>query len=324
MDEAQTRDESSEVGGGGSRIGRPGAEKQVDADPHAIENEEQRASEVLPLLAHPVGADCSVNAARRRPGGGKRPHNSPVPKIPPTFFVPGPLAGASIVRLDEAGRRHARARRLRAGSRVRLTAPDADGVEGMVTRLDRSGIEIRIDPASVSPPAAAATAVTLYVPAIRLPRLSWLVEKATELGASNVTIVASERAQGERVERAAGERERLTRIAREAATQSRQRAVPGIAGPISAREAADRAREFASAVLLDPTGDPFPAKLAVPAALWIGPEGGWAPGEIESAQVRGWRRARLPGGILRAETAAIAGLVLALRAIDTAAESGGQ
>jgi len=248
-----------------------------------------------------------------------------VPKAPPTFFVPEPLAGASVVLLDEAGRRHARARRLRAGSRVRLTGTDAVAADGVVHRLDRSGCEIRIDAPSGEPADRPRRfSVTLYVPALRMPRLSWLVEKATELGADNVTVVESERAQGERIERAAAERERLARIAGEAAAQSRQAAVPEIAGPIEAEAARETARRFASAFLLDPFGDPFPQSMAAPAALWIGPEGGWAPGEIESAEALGWRRVRLPGAILRAETAAIAALVLALRAIDTAADVGGQ
>jgi len=248
-----------------------------------------------------------------------------MPKIPPTFFVSEPLAGASVVLLDEPGRRHARARRLRRGSRVRLTGTDAVAADGVVHRLDRSGCEIRLDlPPSVPVAALRPPAITLYVPALRMPRLSWLVEKATELGAGNVTVVESDRAQGERVERAAAEQGRLSRIAREAAAQSRQASVPVIAGPIPAEAARESGRRFAAAFLLDPSGEPFPRRMAAPAALWIGPEGGWAPGELESSEARGWRVARLPGAILRAETAAIAALVLSLRAIDSAADVGGQ
>jgi 16S rRNA (uracil1498-N3)-methyltransferase len=45
-------------------------------------------------------------------------------------------------------------------------------------------------------------------------------------------------------------------------------------------------------------------------ALAVGPEGGWTDSEKGEASSRGWRIVRLPAGKLRAETAAIAGLLL--------------
>jgi hypothetical protein len=57
--------------------------------------------------------------------------------------------------------------------------------------------------------------------------------------------------------------------------------------------------------------------------LWIDPKADGArrsfPTPIAEAG-----RARLPGSVLRAETAAVAALVLALRSIDTADPVGGQ
>jgi 16S rRNA (uracil1498-N3)-methyltransferase len=139
-----------------------------------------------------------------------------------------------------------------------------------------------------------------------------------------VTIVASERAQRDRVESAAHSGERLGRIAREAAKQSGQTRLPGLSGPIRFEEAARAASSNAAAILLDPSGSPFPSTLAAPVALWIGPEGGWSSAELSAADRAGWLRARLPGAVLRAETAAVAALVLALRSIDTADRVGGQ
>jgi 16S rRNA (uracil1498-N3)-methyltransferase len=170
----------------------------------------------------------------------------------------------------------------------------------------------------------ASPGVEILVAAIRAPRLAWLVEKATELGAAAVTIVGAERSQRGRVEDAEHDLARLVRIAHEAAAQSGQPALPAIAGPIPPAEALGRARSSAAAILLDASGDPFPATLAAPAAVWVGPEGGWSPDEIARADDAGWRRARLPGATLRTETAAIAALILAARAIDTARRGSGQ
>jgi len=243
-------------------------------------------------------------------------------KTPPLFVVDGPVAEGSRIALDAAGRRHARARRLAEGSAVRLTDGTGCEARGVIERLSRDACEVRVLAGvarEIGPPG-----VELFVSAIRLPRLSWLAEKATELGAGKVTIVASERAQRGRVEGAARDRERLARIARAAAEQSGQLTAPEFAGPVAAAEVLARAAAVSSALLLDRSGGPFPGSLATPVALWVGPEGGWSAQELAAADAAGWTRVRLPGATLRAETAAIAAIVLTLRAIDTAARAGGQ
>lgn len=247
----------------------------------------------------------------------------PMPRNVPSFFVAGPLAEGAVIDLPEDERRHARARRLRVGSSVRLSDAVGNLADGTVLRLSRGACSVEIGP--VAPPRAAATGgVSLFVPAIRLPRLSWLVEKATELGAARVTIVASARAQRDRVESAARSGDRLERVAREAAKQSGQSNVPALSGPVAFAEAASAAATHAGAIFLDASGAPFPGSLEGPVALWIGPEGGWSRDEAAAARAAGWFPARLPGAVLRAETAAVAALVLALRSIDTADPVGGQ
>lgn len=65
-------------------------------------------------------------------------------------------------------------------------------------------------------------------------------------------------------------------------------------------------RPNASKWILDPTGDTLPDQAAIPEIVAIGPEGGWTEGELSQATDAGWKRVRLPGHILRVETAAIA------------------
>jgi len=245
-----------------------------------------------------------------------------MPKAPPLFSVDGPLVAGSTVSLDGRARRHARARRLAAGSRVRLADGAGTVAEGTLERLSRDALEVRVD--RVSTKGAAPPGIELLVSAIRLPRLSWLVEKATELGAEAVTIVATGRSQRDRVESAAAGLARLERIAREAAQQSGQASLPRVSGPVAPADAAGRAASAAHALVLDRSGAPFPSRMSAPAAIWIGPEGGWTEAELSAADEAGWSRVRLPGATLRTETAAIAALVLALQAIDTAPRAGGQ
>ncbi|MGH9443408.1 MAG: RsmE family RNA methyltransferase [Thermoanaerobaculia bacterium] len=236
-------------------------------------------------------------------------------KSPPSFFVNGPLAVGEAVRLSDEERRHARARRLRAGSAVRLIDAAGRVGSGTVSRLDGEILEIRVE--DVREPEPANTSITVLAPVLRSTRLSWLIEKATELGAARVLLVDSSRAQGDRAERAAGERARFVRLAREAAKQCGRSTFPSVEGPVPFSEAiacpSDRR------LLLDASGAEFPASVRErKVAIWVGPEGGFTPDEISAAGSAGWERVRLPGATLRAETAALAGLALSALAIDRA------
>ncbi len=238
-----------------------------------------------------------------------------MPKGLSRFYAPGPFAEGAVVVLTGEEARHARARRLKPGDRVRLLDGEGSGAEGRVESIGRGRIAIlaeRLLGAEGEPPAP----IALYVGAIRVPRLSWLAEKAAEAGASRVVIVESSRAQGERVRLAGRERERLSRIAREAAKQCGRSSSPRIEGPVEF--AAALAEDCPLRILCDPAGEDFPAALApAPAAVWVGPEGGFTPEELARAAAAGWRAARLPAATLRTETAALAGLLLVRRAFDT-------
>ena len=247
-----------------------------------------------------------------------------MPKSDPAFFVGEPLEAGALVRLPASELRHVRARRLRTGSAVRLSDGEGRRGKGTVRRLSRTECTIAVEAVDAAVPQEPRMRVHLFVPAIRLPRLSWLVEKATELGASRVTLVASERTQTERAEEAARGGPRLSRVIREAAKQSGQGNLPALAGPIGFDAMLSAAATHPAALLLDPAGGIFPPALSPPVALGVGPEGGWSPAEIVAAERAGWRRTRLPGAVLRAETAALAALILALRSIDTADPVGGQ
>ena len=54
------------------------------------------------------------------------------------------------------------------------------------------------------------------------------------------------------------------------------------------------------------------ADVAESVALAIGPEGGWAEDELKLFAEAGWKSASLGSTILRAETAAIAALAVAM------------
>jgi len=144
-----------------------------------------------------------------------------------------------------------------------------------------------------------------------------VVEKATELGASVIQPIITERTQADHVNL-----ERLRAIAIEAAEQCERLAVPEIRQPLKlpallAAWPSERqlfvADERRTGPGLRPTGG-----ATQPIALMTGPEGGWTLSELDAIGshplVSRCSRVSLGARILRAETAAIAGLALLLAA----------
>src|ERR1700704_641139 len=84
----------------------------------------------------------------------------------------------------------------------------------------------------------------LYAALIKFDRFEWIVEKATELGVTE--IIPLEAARSERgLEKAAGKRlERWRRIALEASQQSRRAHLPEIAEPISLNDVIARTGSY--------------------------------------------------------------------------------
>jgi 16S rRNA (uracil1498-N3)-methyltransferase len=131
-----------------------------------------------------------------------------------------------------------------------------------------------------------------------------MVQKLTELGASELIFLhcarSSVRWDGER---AAKQLARMTRIAREAAMQSRRVWLPVLRGPVSFGEVV----VVPGSVLLDPDG-PQAFGRTSGTMLIVGPEGGFQPDEISAAALR----CHLGDTVLRVETAAIAAVSVML------------
>jgi len=221
-------------------------------------------------------------------------------------------AGGEKTRLSPEEAAHARARRLRPGDAVTLLDGSGRQARAVLTRLDARGGEVSVE--EVLEPQAAGPPIALFVAGLRAERLAWIAEKATELGAASLSIVQTARTQSFR---ASGKiLERLERIVRESAKQCEADRWPRLSGPAGFEDALAE-ESFSHRLILDASGAKFPAKLPDGGvALLVGPEGGWTEPEMESAVSRGWTPAALPAGKLRAETAAVAALVLARAALE--------
>lgn len=225
--------------------------------------------------------------------------------VPTLVVTPAELDGGEI-RLDGDGYHHLfRVRRISAGAELRLVDGAGRARAGIVTTVTRRDALIRTgEPVAANEPPHR---IELVVGALKRERASWLVEKATELGAGAVRFVASERAPRRF---GAGTFERLERVARSAVEQCGRARLPDLSGVHAWSEVPDLLDAVGAAWLLDPAGPPGLELAAGPGALVVGPEGGWTHGEREALAALGCRPVGLGARVLRVETAAIAGLAL--------------
>jgi 16S rRNA (uracil1498-N3)-methyltransferase len=136
--------------------------------------------------------------------------------------------------------------------------------------------------------------------------LEEIVRRGTEVGVARFRLIVSERCVPRDV--SARRLERLRTIVREAAEQSERGIVPRVDAPVPLGEAL-----APDAVLLFERHDGARLGTLPPATtVVIGPEGGFAPAEVEAAQAAGATLAGLGPRILRSETVApvVAALIL--------------
>jgi 16S rRNA (uracil1498-N3)-methyltransferase len=152
----------------------------------------------------------------------------------------------------------------------------------------------------------------LVIAVVKRARLETIVEKAAELGAARVRPVLTHRTNADRVRT-----DRLAAIMVEAAEQCERLEVPAIDEPEKLDRLLDRWDASRRLVFCDEGGDAQDALTALgalppgPAAILIGPEGGFSP--EERARLRAMPDVvpvTLGPRILRADTAAISALTL--------------
>ena len=145
-----------------------------------------------------------------------------------------------------------------------------------------------------------------------------VIEKATELGVSQIILFESKRS----ILRLRSDAdihkkiERWNKIAEGAASQSRQFATPHLVVAQSPREVLQHCLPQAKStnILLSLEEEALPLKKvcrpATPTHLIVGPEGDLTPEETQAFVSAGFIPATLGGRVLRAETAAIAGIAM--------------
>lgn len=143
-------------------------------------------------------------------------------------------------------------------------------------------------------------------------RMDYAIQKATELGISEITPLTSERCElrlrGE--ERADKKLEHWRRVALSACEQSGRNLPPLIHEPCALADWNARLRCELKLVLAPGVAGALPAEKIASAAVLIGPEGGLSEAEITAVQAQGFQPWQLGPRVLRTETAPVVALAL--------------
>jgi 16S rRNA (uracil1498-N3)-methyltransferase len=168
---------------------------------------------------------------------------------------------------------------------------------------------------------AALPQITVYLSIFKFDRLEWALEKLTELGVSDIVPMIAQRTEEHLAKAAAKRVERWRKIARESSQQARRISPPEIADPVPLKKAIEKTQ--GSRIVLSESEEQVSLKTVLngcnpPLAMAFGPEGGWSEPELELFNAAGWKPASLGHTILRAETAAISAVAVAMAEMESA------
>lgn len=232
------------------------------------------------------------------------------------FFVPNPdgyVPGQTVLLPAATAHQVRNVLRMRAGDRVLLLDDAGYEYDGVLTGVSRREVAVAVEEKrpSVNEPAVQ---ISLYQSLLKRDNFEWVLQKGTELGVRHFVPLEVNRNV---VEFKQKKLTRWRRIVTEAAEQSGRSRIPTIAAAVAlpaalASLAVDCALMPAVAADDQTVAAVLVQKRPLSVALFIGPEGGFAPVEVALAQQHGVTPVTLGSRVLRAETAAVVSTTLVL------------
>ncbi|PJE74505.1 MAG: hypothetical protein COV01_00510 [Candidatus Taylorbacteria bacterium CG10_big_fil_rev_8_21_14_0_10_41_48] len=223
------------------------------------------------------------------------------------FYTTLSLQKSQSITLSDVGLLHQMRSvfRFHSGDTVILFNGDGNDYVSEIVSIDKSEAVFRVTHSSVNQ-WKPSVKLTLAVSMIKKDSFEWVVQKATELGASEIIPLISERS-----EKKGWNRERAEKIIIEACEQSGRSDVPTLGELTPLFDFIDREKRkiivfHTSGSRFDLSPDPRSNLVVKEIVALVGPEGGWSEKEIEMFHEKNFSIMHLSTPVLRAETAAIA------------------
>ena len=235
----------------------------------------------------------------------------------PRFFISGQPENGLLTLHGEDAHHAGRVLRLRPGEAVTLCDGAGTDYDCVIETVEKEEVACRVQcshPAETEP----RQRFTLCMALPKGDKMDFIVQKAVELGVHEIIPYVSKNCVS-RPDKTEKKVDRWRRIALEAAKQCGRGCLPQVEAVVTVEQAVERAAQCETALFFyeneRETGlhDALSGGVGETVSLMIGPEGGFAPEEVEMAAQAG-RSVSLGTRILRCETAPIAALAAVLYA----------
>lgn len=231
----------------------------------------------------------------------------------PRIHLPGPLATGATLSLPEPAFRHVvQVLRMRTGEALILFDGGGGEYEARLEAVGKREAQVRVgafrDVNRESP-----LRVTLAQAVSKGERMDYTIQKAVELGVSEIVPLLSERSVVKLdAERWDKKLEHWRGIAASACEQSGRTQVPLVRPVAELPRWLHEPSAGLRLVLAPGAGGALPDQLppAAPVVLLVGPEGGFSEAELDLARRQGCRPLQLGPRTLRTETAGLAALAV--------------
>jgi 16S rRNA (uracil1498-N3)-methyltransferase len=229
----------------------------------------------------------------------------------PFFYIPAINNTQALVSLSEDNAKHiVQVLRMQTGEKIKLTDGVGNIYEAVIIEAHKKNCTVKISSEEKFEKPEHSISIAIS-PLKNNSRLEWFLEKATEIGITEIIPIICSRTEKQFVKQ-----ERLQSIVISAMLQSQQAWLPILKQPIKLNSVIPT-KSFQNKLIAHCQKSNLPSLQKIhlnshntSTLLLIGPEGDFTVSEIETALANGFTEVSLGNTRLRTETAALVGAVL--------------
>lgn len=225
----------------------------------------------------------------------------------------------NIILDGEEARHIAKSLRMKVGDMLTVTDGSGEDYGCLITQItkDTVTLEVCYKQSNGSEPSCK---VTIYQGVPKSTKTEDIIQKCVELGVYRIVPTLTKRSVSRPDEKSASKKnQRYKKIALEAAQQSGRGIIPEISPQTTLKQALAEDSANKKIVFYEGGGDKLKDIISPDddkVSIYIGPEGGFEPEEVEAIVSAGGRRATLGPRILRTQTAPVAALTAIMLLTD--------